>query len=104
MAPVAHGLVARGGRPTLVLTGHHPQLTPEDFGLGGYPAVWLSCPGQQDPHAHVRSVTEALLPLLREGPDLLLVHGDTSSAMGAAMAGFVADVPVAHVEAGLRTY
>jgi UDP-N-acetylglucosamine 2-epimerase (non-hydrolysing) len=52
----------------------------------------------------VRAVTEALLPLLRDGPDLLVVHGDTSSALGAALAGFVASIPVAHVEAGLRTH
>lgn len=42
--------------------------------------------------------------MLRDGPDLLVVHGDTSSALGAALAGFVANVPVAHVEAGLRTH
>ena len=34
---------------------------------------------------------------------MLLVQGDTSSALGAALAGFTAGVPVAHVEAGLRT-
>jgi UDP-N-acetylglucosamine 2-epimerase (non-hydrolysing) len=49
-------------------------------------------------------VTEALLPQLSNGPDLLVVHGDTSSAAGAALAGFAAGVPVAHVEAGLRTH
>ena len=37
-------------------------------------------------------------------PDLLIVQGDTSSALGAALAGFTAGVPVAHVEAGLRTH
>jgi UDP-N-acetylglucosamine 2-epimerase (non-hydrolysing) len=36
-------------------------------------------------------------------PDLLIVQGDTSSALGAAQAGFDRGVPVAHVEAGLRT-
>jgi UDP-N-acetylglucosamine 2-epimerase len=35
--------------------------------------------------------------------DLLLVQGDTTTAMGAALAGFYAKVPVAHVEAGLRS-
>jgi len=49
-------------------------------------------------------VTAALLRKLRFGPDLLVVQGDTSSALGAALAGFTACVPVAHVEAGLRTH
>jgi len=104
MAPVAHALTARGGRPTLVLTGQHPLLSFEEFGLGGFPAVRLDCPGEADPHLHVRKVTEALLPLHRDRPDLLVVQGDTSSALGAAVAGFTAGVPVAHVEAGLRTH
>jgi len=49
-------------------------------------------------------VTAELLPRLANSPDLLVVQGDTSSAMGAALAGFAARVPVAHVEAGLRTH
>ena len=49
-------------------------------------------------------MTAKLLPLLLRAPDLLVVHGDTSSALGAALAGFTAQVPVAHVEAGLRTH
>ena len=64
----------------------------------------MGCVGRKDPHAHVRAVTTALLPMLRDPPDLLVVQGDTSSALGAALAGFTAGVPVAHVEAGLRTH
>jgi len=45
-----------------------------------------------------------MLPLFREPPDLLLVQGDTSSALGAALSAFTAGIPVAHVEAGLRTH
>ncbi|HEX8216607.1 MAG TPA: UDP-N-acetylglucosamine 2-epimerase (non-hydrolyzing), partial [Allosphingosinicella sp.] len=37
-------------------------------------------------------------------PDRILVHGDTTSAFAAAIAAFHGGVPVAHVEAGLRTY
>ena len=41
--------------------------------------------------------------LLREKPDVVLVQGDTTTAMTAALAGFYAGVKVAHVEAGLRS-
>ena len=39
----------------------------------------------------------------REAPSLLIVHGDTTTAFCAALVGFLAKVPVAHVEAGLRS-
>ena len=72
--------------------------------MDAYPAVHLGCPGEADPHRHVQVVRDALLPLLHPAPDLLIVQGDTSSAFGAALAAFVVGVPVAHVEAGLRTH
>lgn len=54
-------------------------------------------------------VTTAVLVNLKkileeEKPDILLVHGDTSTAFAAALAGFYLQIPVGHVEAGLRTY
>lgn len=88
----------------MVFTGQHPKLNLREFGLEAFQALHLGCPGEEDPDAHVRQVTAALLPLLRQPPALLIVQGDTSSALGAALAGFVAGVPVAHVEAGLRTH
>lgn len=42
--------------------------------------------------------------LKKEAPDIVLVHGDTTSAFVAALACFYMKIPVGHVEAGLRTY
>ena len=104
MKPVAHALVASGIRPTLIVTGQHEGLDLGNFGLDGFEAVRLDCPSRDDPHAHVRAVTIAMLPLLSDPPAILAVQGDTSSALGAALAAFTAGIPVAHVEAGLRTH
>lgn len=88
----------------MLFTGQHPSVDPREFGLEPFVSHHLDCAGEEDPHRHVRAVTAALLPRLRNAPDLLVVQGDTSSALGAALAGFTAAVPVAHVEAGLRTH
>ena len=37
-------------------------------------------------------------------PDIVLVHGDATTCLGAALAAFYAKIPIGHVEAGLRTY
>lgn len=42
--------------------------------------------------------------LEKEKPDIVLVHGDTSTTFSAALAAFYHRIPVGHVEAGLRTY
>lgn len=54
-------------------------------------------------------VTASVLTGLRDvfkacHPDVVLVHGDTTSSIAAALAAFYAQIPVGHVEAGLRTY
>lgn len=41
---------------------------------------------------------------IKERPDIVLVHGDTSTSFAAALAAFYQKIPVGHVEAGLRTY
>ena len=68
------------------MTGQHGDLDLAEYGLGQVPAVQLDCPGEQDPHRHVRKVSAAVLPLLADPPDLLVVQGDTSSALGGALA------------------
>ena len=42
--------------------------------------------------------------LQKERPDLVLVHGDTTTSFAVALAAFYEQIPVGHVEAGLRTY
>lgn len=42
--------------------------------------------------------------LEKERPDVVLVHGDTTTTFAAGLAGFYLEIPVGHVEAGLRTY
>ena len=55
------------------------------------------------------SITTSILEKLDavldvEQPDVVLVHGDTSTSFAAALASFYKKIPVGHVEAGLRTY
>jgi UDP-N-acetylglucosamine 2-epimerase (non-hydrolysing) len=42
--------------------------------------------------------------LKKEKPDMILVHGDTTTTLGGSLAGCYLKIPVGHVEAGLRTY
>ncbi len=50
------------------------------------------------------SILEKIEPVLKkEKPDIVLVHGDTTTSYAAALAAFYQQIPVGHVEAGLRT-
>ena len=42
--------------------------------------------------------------LLKEEPDMVLVHGDTTTSFASALASYYQHIPIGHVEAGLRTY
>lgn len=103
LAPVAAALTGAGLIPRLLFTGQHP-LDPADHGLAGFEWVALDCRGRRNPLAHSDAVARAMVAVLADPPAMLVVQGDTSSALGGAMAGFAAGVPIAHVEAGLRTF
>jgi UDP-N-acetylglucosamine 2-epimerase (non-hydrolysing) len=104
LAPLARALAAFDLQPSLIVTGQHPNLDPAGYGFGDFQVVRLHCPGTTDPQKHVEDVAVALCGSLGQLPDLLIVQGDTSSALGGAIGGFRAGVPVAHVEAGLRSH
>ncbi|HEX6218431.1 MAG TPA: UDP-N-acetylglucosamine 2-epimerase (non-hydrolyzing) [Sphingomicrobium sp.] len=105
LAPVVHALKARGIALRLVLTGQHPGLDPADHGLGAFDAVRLGCRGKDDPRDHALAVATHLADKLTgPKPGLIVVQGDTSSAMGGALAADALSLPLSHVEAGLRTH
>ena len=61
------------------------------------------------PNQDLYDITSKVLLGLREvlkdfGPEVVFVHGDTTTSMAATMAAFYQQIKVAHVEAGLRTY
>ena len=64
----------------------------------------IMAPGQ-DLYDITAKVLLGLRDVLREfTPDVVLVHGDTTTSMAAALAAFYQQIKVGHVEAGLRTY
>lgn len=61
------------------------------------------------PSQTLTSITTDILTLMKpvlqkEKPDIVLVHGDTTTSFAVALAAFYEQIPVGHVEAGLRTY
>lgn len=59
----------------------------------------------QDLYDVTTRVLLGMRDVLREvHPDIVLVHGDTTTSTSAALAAFYQQIPVGHIEAGLRTY
>ena len=107
MAPVVREL-QRSTRlkPIVVLTGQHASMLEQvnaDFGIAADHNLEIMAVGQSLHHITSRALEGVARLIAAERPDVVLVQGDTSSAFSAALAAFYAQVPVAHLEAGLRT-
>ncbi len=107
LLPCYLALKERGVQTALCTTGQHREMVEEVFQLFGVHAdVDLQI---MRPDQDLFTITEAVLaklkPVLEKmAPSCLLVQGDTTSAFAAALAAFYLKIPVAHVEAGLRTH
>ena len=107
LAPLIHALRDHPKcRVTVVSTGQHREmLRPmlELFGIDVAADLDLQRPDQTLDHI-VASVLTGLPPLLAQhAPDTLVVQGDTTTSFAAALCAFHHNVPVTHLEAGLRT-
>lgn len=108
MAPLALELQRREGLESLIcVTAQHREMLDSVMSCFGIKAdADLNIMGKN------QTLTDVTVRALKglEGcfaefkPDLVLVHGDTSTTFSAALAAFYAKIPVGHVEAGLRTY
>jgi UDP-N-acetylglucosamine 2-epimerase (non-hydrolysing) len=107
LAPVIHRLDRQPGvKQRVVVTGQHRELLDQVLGLFSIrPALDLRV---MTPEQELGSLTARILQDLEKDfllhrPDWVIVQGDTTTAFAAALAAFYLRIPVAHVEAGLRT-
>ena len=108
MAPLV--LELQKHRPAIetivVVTAQHRQMLDEVLHLFGITADYdldIMTPSQTLTEITTRVLVK-IEPVLAEAkPDVVLVHGDTTTSSAAALAAFYAKIPVGHVEAGLRT-
>jgi UDP-N-acetylglucosamine 2-epimerase (non-hydrolysing) len=108
LAPVVKALRESGDEllVRIVTSGQHGQIC-----RSALAAFELTADSELDIEPISGSLADTAGNLLRafgrrfadSRPDLILVQGDTTTAMAAALAGFYAQIPVAHVEAGLRS-
>lgn len=107
MAPVVKAMRATDGIRTLVaVTAQHRQMLDQVLSLFDIVPdddLDLMTPGQTLPDLFGRLLAGMSTVLDARKPDLVLVHGDTSTTLATALAAFYARIPVGHVEAGLRT-
>lgn len=107
LAPV---VLALRGHPAIAcrvcVTAQHRQMLDsvlEAFGIAPDADLDLMRPGQSLGRLTARGIEAIDGYLGRERPDLVLVQGDTTTVLCAALAAFYHHIPVGHVEAGLRT-
>lgn len=108
MCPLVNELKQRKGMKTIVcVTGQHRQML--DQVLAAFSVVPDYDLSIMKERQTLFDVTTNILNRIREvlesvRPDVVLVHGDTSTTFVTALACFYLQIPVGHVEAGLRTY
>ena len=93
---------------TLVcVTGQHREMLDQVLNIFGIVPNYdlnIMKPGQDLYDVTARILSGMRDILTRTQPDVLLVHGDTTTSMAVALAAFYQQIPVGHVEAGLRTH
>ena len=108
MAPVYKALKSRThGNTVLCSTGQHREMLDQAlqlFDMTPDISLNLMTPGQDLTTLTARVLTGVRDAIRQIKPDALLVHGDTTTCLGATLAAFYEHIPVGHVEAGLRTY
>jgi len=107
MAPLVHALQAHPQlEPKIVVTAQHRQMLDqvlEIFGITPDVDLDIMQPGQTLSDVTTR-IIQGMTPVIEKlKPDMVLVHGDTSTTLSTALAAFYARIPIGHVEAGLRT-
>lgn len=108
MCPLVNELKSRDNVETKVcVTGQHRQMLDQVLKIFGViPDYDLSIMKDNQTLFDITTgILEGIKPVLEhENPDMVLVHGDTSTSFVTALASFYLRIPVGHVEAGLRTY
>src|SRR6266851_3117689 len=107
MAPVVKALASSAAlRPVICLTGQHRDMLAgilDFFGLTADHDLAIMRPEQDLVHVTNAVLSGVARVIAAERPDWVLVHGDTTTALAAALAAFYAGCRIGHVEAGLRT-